>query len=289
MSAKKPINRGPIYVLITGLLFSIGGLCLKIVPWNGLAINSFRTLLASGVIYIYLRITKHKLRLNKPVAIGAAALCVTSSVYAQAVKLTTAGAAIVIEFTVPIWTMLFGVLFFHKKPRRGDILACAAVFLGIAICFYEGLAEGRTAGNLLALLAGITYSGVFMSRQAENADPFSSSFFGNLASGIVGLPFLLRADFSALTLPSWISLLILGVVQMGLAYIFLSIGLETTPPVVACLLTGLEPVLNPIWVALFYGEPITPLFALGALIVLVSITVYELWNIKSEEKERSAP
>ena len=68
----------------------------------------------------------------------------------------------------------------------------------------------------------------------------------------------------------------------------LSIGLKTTAPVTACLLTGVEPVLNPIWVALFYNEPITFLFALGGIIVLVSVTVYQLWDMKHQEASGAA-
>ncbi len=70
--------------------------------------------------------------------------------------------------------------------------------------------------------------------------------------------------------------LILGVFQVGLAYIFFSLGLRRTPAVTASLISGLEPVLNPLWVALFYGEMITPLALCGAIIVVVSIMLYDL-------------
>ena len=157
------------------------------------------------------------------------------------------------------------------------------VFAGIAICFYEGLAAGRTPGNLLALLSGVTYSGVFMSNTHKDSDPLSSAIIAQFTSFVIELSWLLKADYSVLTAKSWVALLVLGFFQLGLGYIFLSVGLKTTPPVTACLLTGIEPVLNPIWVALFYGEPITPLFALGGVIVLTSVTFYEIWNSKQEE------
>lgn len=283
MNDKKSINRGPFYVVMCGILFSIGGLCMKVVPWNALAINCFRCLFSGLTILAYTRIVHHRIRVNKHVLIASLAMFLTTTIYAMAVKLTTAGAAIVIQFTVPIWTMIFGIILFHKKPRGGDIIASITVFAGIAVCFYEGLAEGRTSGNLLALLSGITYSGVFMSNSCEDSDPLSSSVIAQLSAFVIELPWLIRADFSALTAASWISLFTLGLFQLGLGYIFLSVGLETTAPVTACLLTGIEPVLNPIWVALFYNEPITFLFALGGIIVLVSVTVYQLWDMKHSE------
>ena len=276
------LNRGTVYVFLCGFLFSFGGLCMKTVPWGALAINSFRCILSGLTIFLFTRIAHHKIRVNKHILITSAAMIATTTIYAMAVKLTTAGAAIVMQFTVPVWTMIFGILLFHKKPRRGDVLACIVVFAGIGICFYEGLAEGRTLGNLLGLVSGVTYSGVFMGNSHEDSDPMSSAVIAQLASGIAELPWLLKADFSVLNSKSWIALIVLGVFQMGLAYIFLSIGLLTTPPVTACLLTGIEPVLNPVWVGLFYGEPITLLFALGGAIVLISVTLYSIWNSRQE-------
>ena len=282
MSEIKSRNRGPIYMIITGLLLSIGGLCIKSIPWTGLAINSARCILSGTVIWIGMKVMGRKFHFNKHILLTALALAATNCLYSTAVKLTTAGAAIVIQFTVPVWTMIFGIILYHKKPRGGDILACICVFAGIGICFYEGLAEGRTAGNVLALLSGMTYSSVFMSNAAEDADPFSSSILGHYISVLLGLPWLLKSDFSAMTPKAWTALIVMGIFQMGFAYLFLCVGLQTTTPVTACLLTGIEPVLNPVWVALFYGEPITFLFALGGIIVLVSVTLYEIWSARQE-------
>jgi drug/metabolite transporter (DMT)-like permease len=54
-------------------------------------------------------------------------------------------------------------------------------------------------------------------------------------------------------------------------------------------MTGVEPVLNPIWVALFYGEPITLLFAIGGGIVLASVIVYQLWLSKHQTLAEASP
>ena len=288
MSEANKRNMGPIYVLLCGFLFSIGGLCLKIVPWGSLAINSFRSLLSGLTIYAYARFSGHRIRFNRHILTTAVALFLTTTIYVFAVKQTTAGAAIVMQFTVPVWTMLFGLLLLHKKPRKMDIAACILVFSGIAICFYDGLAQGHSLGNLLGLLSGITYSGVFMGNAYEDSDPLSSCVIAQIATGLIELPWLLKADFSALNSASWAALIALGLFQLGFGYILLSVGLETTPPVTACLLTGIEPVLNPVWVALFYGETITALFALGAFVVLGSVTVYEVLNARSE-KGRAQP
>ena len=106
-------------------------------------------------------------------------------------------------------------------------------------------------------------------------------FWGDVASVAIGLPFLLQeTDFSPVPMTS---LVILGAFQVGLAYILLTIGLRTTPAVTASLVSGIEPVLNPILVAVFYHETIGPLALLGAAIVIGGILGYNMLKLKSEE------
>lgn len=95
---------------------------------------------------------------------------------------------------------------------------------------------------------------------------------------MVGLPFVaMETDFSATAV---VSVLILGVFQVALAYILLTIGLKTTPPVTASLVSGIEPVLNPILVAVIYHEMIGPTALVGAVIVVGSVVAYQcdLWT-----------
>lgn len=273
-------TKGIVYMLLTGIIFSIGGVLMKLIPLQSLAINSARCFLAGLLILAYALITRHEIKVNRHVLTGSVMVAVTTALYSTAVKLTTSGAAIVIQFTAPVWAMLFCALLYKIKPRKGDIVACIFVFIGIGICFYEGLAAGRTVGNLFAVASGITYAFVFMCNSNDDSDPISTQVFGQFLAFLMGLPWLIKADFSLMDSRSWVYLIILGFVQMGLGYLFMAKGLETTPAVTACLITGLEPILNPIWTALFYGEPITPVFVCGAAIVLLSVSLYNLWDIK---------
>ena len=80
-------------------------------------------------------------------------------------------------------------------------------------------------------------------------------------------------------------MLLLGVVQVGAAYILLSIGIRRTGAVTASLMTGLEPVLNPLCVALFYGERISSLAMVGAVIVVGGIVLYQV-SMGSNDRNR---
>ena len=267
-------RKGTLFVFLAALLYSIGGLCMKVIPWNGMAINGARTAIALVVIGGYLVAIKHPPRLNRWVMLGAVCVFGATALFSVANKLTTAANAIVLQFTAPIFVMLFSALFFRRKPSKLDLGACVLVFGGIVFFFVDGLSTGGTAGNLLALMSGVAYAGVFMLNDMPDSDAISSVFWGDVISAVTGLPFLFReSDFSLVPM---VSLVILGVFQVAVAYILLTIGLKTTPSVTASLVSGIEPVLNPILVAAFYGEKMGNLALVGAAVVIGGVVGYNI-------------
>lgn len=265
---------GTLCVFLAAVLYSIGGLCIKLIPWGGMAINGARTAIALVVIGLYLKVIRHKPQMNLWVLVGAVSVCGSNTLFSIANKLTTAGNAIVLQFTAPIFVILFSVLFFGKRPQKLDLMACGLVLGGVLLFFIDSLSAGGMLGNVLALLSGITYAGVFLMNDMPDSDPISSVFWGDIISAAVGLPFLgYETDFSPKTLAA---LLVLGVFQVALAYILMVEGLKTTPPVTASLVSGIEPVLNPILVAVFYHEMIGPIALVGAMIVVGSVVLYNV-------------
>ncbi len=273
-------QKGTMCVFFAALFYSIGGLCIKVIPWNGISINGARTAIALVVIGIYLWVTKHPLRFNKWILFGGVSVFATNLLYSIANKLTTAANAIVLQFTATIFVVLFSMLFFHRKPGKLDIIACVIVFGGVVFFFADSLTMGGWLGNFLALLSGITYAVVFMLNDLPDGDPISSVFWGDVISVLVGLPFLLQeTDFSFVPV---ISVLALGIFQVAFAYIFLTIGLRTTPAITASLVSGIEPVLNPLLVAVFYKEKMGRFALIGAAIVIVGVTTYNVLKSRAE-------
>lgn len=272
-------QKGTLFVAVSALLYSIGGLCIKLIPWSGIAINGGRTAIALLVIGTYLVLTKHPLRFNRWILLGAVSVFGTNTLFSVSNKLTTAANAIVLQFTAPIFVMLFSFLFFKRRPNGLDVAACVVVFGGILFFFLDSLEMGMGLGNFLALLSGITYSGVFLMRDMPNSDAISSVFWGDMISAVTGLPFLLRE--TQFTSAAITSLVVLGVFQVGVAYVCLCIGLKSTPPVTASLIAGIEPVLNPILVAVFYGEQMGRFALIGAVIVVGGVVAYNILKVKS--------
>ena len=273
-------------VFLASVCFSLGGLFIKLIPWQALAINGARNLIGAAVIGVYLLISRHKLVFSGPVLLGALSMIGVTTLFALANKMTTAANAIVLQFTAPVFVILLMALIFHEKPRRIDLIACAAVLLGVCLFFIDGIRAGNLAGNAVAVLSGVCYAGVFMMNTGKNADAISSCFLGQLAAGIIFTPLCAReTDFSA---PVLLAVLALGAVQVGGAYILFSLGIKKTPPTAASLITGMEPIMNPLWVALFYGESVSRLSLVGSVIVVGSIVAYNVILAKRGKAEEAA-
>ena len=267
-------NRSVLCVFLASMCFSTGGLFIKLVPWSPLAINGARNLIGAAVIGIYLLATRHRLVFSRRVFIGALSMIGVTTLFALANKMTTAANTIVLQFTAPVFVILFMAVIYRQKPGRLDVIICFLVLLGVVLFFVDGIRAGNLAGNIIAVLSGICYAGVFMMNTGKDADAISSCFLGQLAAGIIFTPMCFgETDFS---LPVLAAVIDLGVVQVGGAYILFSIGIKNTPAVTASLLTGLEPIMNPLLVAAFYGERVTTLSIIGSVIVVCSILTYNV-------------
>ena len=278
-------RRSILAVFLASVCFSTGGLFIKLIPWSALAINGARNLIGSAVIGLYLLATRHRVRFNRRVLIGALSMIGVTTLFAVSNKLTTAANAIVLQFTAPVFVILFMAALYRQKPGRVDLVTCFLVLSGVVIFFVDGLRAGNLAGNVTAILSGICYAGVFMMNTGENADAISSCFLGQLAAGLVLTPLCFaETDFSPHTLAAVAAL---GAVQVGGAYILFSIGIRHTPPVTASLITGMEPILNPLLVAAFYGERVSPLSVAGSVIVVCSIMGYNVWLARKESPGRA--
>jgi drug/metabolite transporter (DMT)-like permease len=278
MNAMRKVNIGTSYVFFSAVCFSLAGVLIKMISWSSLTINGVRNLLAFMIMAIYLKKIGHKLVINRVVILGAICNLLMNLTFVIATKLTSAANAIVLQFTEPIFLILFLWIFWKHKPDRKAILACIFVFGGILCFFFDQLSLGRQIGNIIAILSGILYAMVFLMKKVKDANLESSILISQFVSFIIFIPSYFReTDFAP---RNFILIVILGIVQMGFGYVLLAKGLETVTPVSASLTSTIEPILNPIWVALFYGEVVTPIAIVGAAIVIISSTAY---NIRSSD------
>ena len=271
--------KGTGYVLLSAIFFSLGGLLIKLIPWSSVTIQGARSIFSSLVIGGYMLLTGRKLVLNRSVLFGAVCNMVMAFTFVAATKLTTAANAIVLQFTEPIFVILLVWMIYKKKPSKEAIITCIMVFAGILCFFFESLSVGGMLGNLLAIASGCAYAIVFLMKKFPGADFESSILLSNIFSILIGIPSYIReANHSTML---WGYVLLLGTVQCGLSYVFLSKGLDRVSPITASLTSTIEPILNPLLVAAFYGEHVGKMAILGALLVVGSATLYNIIEAKT--------
>ena len=267
-------QKGILCTVLSAVCFATGGLLIKINTWSSFTINGVRSFFAVFVFLVYMIATKHPLKVNGKVLIGVVANSLMSLTFVMANKMTTAANAIVLQFTLPIYIMLLLWAFEKKKPDKVSVCSGVISFVGIMFFFLDSLSAGGMAGNILALISGFFYAVVFLIKRIPDSDFESSAILSFGLNFLVGIPFYLQeTDWGMVNISTGI---LQGVIQIGLAYIFLNIALDKMPPVGASLISMIEPILNPTLLAIFYGEKIGPMSLVGAVIVLTSALFYNL-------------
>lgn len=283
---KKELNitsiKGTIFVLLSAICFSLGGVLIKSIPWSSVTIQGLRSIFSAVVIGGFMLMRHQRFVINKTVLLGAAFNTVMAFTFVAATKMTTAANAIVLQFTEPIFVILLLWILYKKKPGKDALLACAVVFSGILCFFFESLSAGGMVGNVLAVFSGLTYALVMLMKGFKGADFESSLLISNILSMLIGIPsYVKETDFSV---EIWGCMILLGVFQFGFSYVFLSKGLDYVSPVTASLTSAIEPILNPLLVAVFCGETISAMGIVGAVLVVGASTTYNVLQAMKMEK-----
>ena len=266
-SALDPRKRAIVLLLLTAVLWSSAGLFIKLLHWQPLSIFSARGLVASAVFLIWLR--RVPFRLNTPLAAGAAGSMGAQFLFIFSTRLTTAANAIFLQYTAPVYVVLFGFWFLRERPRRVDWVTMAAIFAGMLLFFGQELSLDGYCGNLAAALGGVALAVMIVSARAlKDGHPAQIFLIGSCVSGLVGLPSVLQESW---TLTDAAIILYLGLVQTSLAAALYAIAIRHVAALESNLILMLEPILNPVWVFLVIGETPAPLSLLGGAVVLGAI------------------
>jgi len=273
----KSNRKGPICMVAASICWSFGGICIKFIPWGAMSIIGLRAFLAAIVFAIYRRSVK--ITFTPGNILTAICLSATTVLFVFANKLTSAAAAILLQFTAPVFIILIQLIFYKKKPKPGEVIAVSVTILGMFLFFADKLESGGLLGNILAIASGLCFAGVFVGNKREDTNPEQALLLGFIINSVIGLPFVF---FQATAEPAaWVAVLFLGIVQVGLAYVFFSVGIKNTPALLACLITAMEPVLNPVWVALATGEMPGNFAILGGAVIVLTVVAYNIWVEKS--------
>jgi len=229
-----------------------------------------------------------RLRFSRTNLLAALMMSITSILYVISIKLTTAGTAIVLQYMAPIWVFLFSVIFRKKRPHIYEILLTFCVFAGCVLSFADTLDFTHVLGNLLAIGSSLTYAAQIILMNSSECDTQDCTIISNGMCFLVCIPFLFT-DTLVWDFQNILWLLILAIFQYGLANILFSIGIKKIDSVEASLLLCIEPVFNPIPVAIFCGEHMGVLALAGSAVVIISVALYTLIPAVLARRHRQYP
>lgn len=167
---------GPVALIICAVLWSTGGIFIKNIEWNAVAIAGIRSLISGSFMLLVTRQRVHfsvrddKVRLDKQSTvlywIAAVSYALTMILFVAANKLTTSANAILLQYTCPVYIILLAPFLTGEKNRPSDYITIVGVMFGIVLFFADGLESGNQLGNLLAALSGFSYAlaTIFMRR-----------------------------------------------------------------------------------------------------------------------------
>ena len=266
MSRKNAI----LMLLFAGVLWSLGGLLIKSIPWHPLAISGLRGGIAAIVIYAFSKDRTIIITYEKLFAACLYTLVVTLFVVAN--KLTTAGNAILLQYTAPVYVALFGYMFLGEKSTFIDWITIFILLGGLTLFFLDDLSFDGYLGNALAILSGMSFAALTISlRKQKNHNPSDSILLGNILTLIIGLPLIISK--TSFNLHSIILILILGTIQLGVPYILYTTAIKHVTALDAIIFPVVEPILNPILVFFILGETLGPWAFLGGALVLGSVVL----------------
>lgn len=303
------LTQARLQVLAAALLFSAGGVGIKACALTSWQVASFRSGIAAVVVWLIM--SEARRGWNWRVAAAALAYAATVILFVLANKLTTSANTIFLQSTAPLYILLLGPWLLRERSRTLDLAVIALIAAGLSLFFVGTEAPLRTApdpflGNVLAATAGVTWAFTVMGLRwmgrvrggngagngagggggAGGGSAPAVVVLGNLIAFVVGLPLALPVvEARAL---DWGIVAALGVVQIGFAYVFLTLAMRHVPALQASVLLLLEPALNPLWSWMVHGERPGPWSLLGGGIILAA-TALKTWIDSRPEPGIGAP
>lgn len=264
-------------VVIAVLLWSTGGLFIKLTSLDAYQVTFFRSLFAAITVLIITR--KDGLRIN---AFGILCTLIYSTLlflFVWATKHTTAANAIFLQYTAPIYILILAPFVIGEKFHIRDLATVIFCIAGMSLFFVGDLTIGDYQGNIAALGSGIFLGLYIMLLRHPKAMGMSGTItviYGNFLLAAVTLPNGIAA-IPTITLTDILAVAFLGIFQIGISYILFIKGVRAgTRPLDASIIGFIEPLLNPVWVFLFVGERPSNWAIFGGIIIVATVAVHTL-------------
>jgi drug/metabolite transporter (DMT)-like permease len=196
-----------------------------------------------------------------------------------AARHTTIANATFFATTAPIWVVVFGWLLLGQRVER-------AVLAGLALCIGGGAAlvvqsfafdPGRLPGDAFGIVTGIFFGLYFLAVRAARgrASAARVTFELTLVTAVVlgGVAFAFEPRILPHSPSGWPILAALAFVSHSAGQGLLSVALGRLPAAFSSLVIFLEAVAAAVFAWIVLGEPVTPVQAVGGLVIVAGIWI----------------
>lgn len=275
------LGDGRIRLVLAALIFSTGGAAIKATTMDAWQVAGFRSGIAALTLLLLLPSARRGWTW-RALLVGVS-YAATLFLFVAANKLTTSANSIFLQSTSPLYVLALSPLLLRESVRPRDMGFMLAVGLGLACFFVQREPALATApdpfrGNLLAAVSGITWALTVMGLRWLGTDQrrgssYAAMVWGNALVLFIALPFALPVSAGA---ADWATIVYLGVVQIGVAYMLLASGIRQVTALEASLLLLVEPAFNPVWSWLVHGE-VPGAWALAGAVIIFGATTLRTW------------
>ena len=274
---------GMLLVFIAAVLWSTNSILVKNIELPSMLIGAMRALIAGIVLAPFIR--PKKLKFSPKMLLMAVAFTLNSVGVVTAIKLTSAAIAVGMQFTSPIWLYIYSRIKGYPFIKR-RVIPLAVLTAGVVISMFSK-AEGVTLiGNLIALTTGLSFAVVTqLGKDLGGDNPVGITAINNLFMAAVILPLFCRdsvAQLFTMDTVGSVTLLALGIVQFGGGYVFYTLGLRYTTAARASMISPMEMVLSPVWVAIFMHELPDAVGLIGFLVIIAGIALEVIFTAQYE-------
>ncbi len=275
---------GPILIFLGACCLSFGGLIVKSFEGATLwQILFWRSIFFSTVVLIFLLITHKKNIFNSfyksgfPGLIGGLILSLGYCGYVFAMYNTTVANTNFIIQTQTIFLAVFGYIFLKEKISKLTLFSIILAFIGVIMMVGNSLSPGQTSGNIAAFIMPVSFATlILIVRKFPDIDMIPLQFVAGIGAIIVGYLFSTKIIISSHDI--FLGFLA-GFFQVGLGFIFITIGARSTPAALVGIIMLTEAVLGPLWAWLFANEN-PPLVVLYGGVIIISAVLLQFFNRK---------
>ena len=277
---------GYILLLFGGFCLSWGGFIIRSFEeasiWQILFLRSFFFLLAL-IAFLFVTYKKNTFNIIKesglPGLLGGFVLSFSFVAFVVAMSNTTVANVVFIISTQTMFLAIFGYFYLKEKVSLIGLISILLAMSGIIIMVGDSLSGGSLFGNIVALAIPINFAILVMIiRKNTKVDMVPAIFYSGIFSLIYG--FFLAESFEFTKHDLWMGFL-LGVPQLAVSFICITIGSRTVESATVGILMLMETLCAPLWVWLFLNEiPPISVFIGGGVIISAII-------LKSFDKKHS--